>query len=598
MNLMIFLDEVTEFNGPLMLIPRSHRHGMIDVEAARGNGGWQDNVAADLKYSLDREAVAKLVTEGGITAPKGPRGSVLLFHPNLAHASAPNLVTPGTGRCSSSPIIASPTCPYPRASSRPEFLRQPRHASARRHGRDAGRLTVAPDTQERAAAPCWRKKGIRLGAGFFRNRRRAARVRPRPCPLPRSAFGSCSVSSRRAAPIIWARRSGCGARSMPGRWAAPSTAWSAATRRCARAFPPTRKAALRPETLLPAVIGGVLRRLDLASQPEPRRAAEAAENRALFSRHSTWRSSPLFRALLLTLAIPDEHRLAICVHHLVFDGWSIGLLARELSAGYAARKRRGGPWRPPPLSLGYGDYAAWQRQRSGAPAWGEALAWWENRLRGVPPLELPTDRPRAARVSGRGAGHRFVLAGGVAGRLRALAQREGTTIFSPVLLAAYETLLSKQAAQADFGIGVSVAGRTHRALEELVGMFVNTVVFRADLAGDPTFAGLVRRVRDEALEVLARQETPFEQIVDRLQLERDLSRNPVFQAGLFLQNAPRRRIPPWVRGARARGPRDSRGEIRPLVSLEEVPGGELRGSIEYSTDLSTRRRSRGSAIAT
>jgi hypothetical protein len=120
-NLMIFLDEVTEFNGPLMLIPRSHRHGMIDVEAARGGGGWQDNVAADLKYSLDREAIAKLVAEGGIIAPKGPRGSVLLFHPNLAHASAPNL-SPWDRTMLIVTYNSVANVPVPPGEPRPEFL--------------------------------------------------------------------------------------------------------------------------------------------------------------------------------------------------------------------------------------------------------------------------------------------------------------------------------------------------------------------------------------------------------------------------------------------------------------------------------------------
>ena len=156
--------------------------------------------------------------------------------------------------------------------------------------------------------------------------------------------------------------------------------------------------------------------------------------------------------------------------------------------GWPARRGRRG-WLP--SALGYGDYAAWQRRRAAEPAWESMLAWWENHLRGIPALELPTDRPRPARFSGRGAGHRFTLPGPAgADRLRALAKREGTTLFS-VLLAGYEAVLGRQSVQEDFGVGVSVAGRTHRGLEELVGMFVNTVVFRASLAGDPSFAGLV-----------------------------------------------------------------------------------------------------------
>ncbi len=339
----------------------------------------------------------------------------------------------------------------------------------------------------------------------------------------------------------------------------------------------------RPETLPAAAVRGTLRCLDLAAESEPRRKEEAAaaEGR-IFAEPFDLARPPLFRALLLTLA-PDEHRLAICVHHLVFDGWSIGLLARELAALYeAALAGRAAPLAS--LALGYGDYAAWQRRRAAEPGWGEALGWWENHLRGVPPLELPTDRPRPVRVSGRGAGHRFEVAGPVADRLRALAQREGTTLFA-VLLAGYEALLGRVAAQEDFGVGVSVAGRTHRALEELIGMFVNTVVFRARLAGDPPFAELVRRVRGEVLEVLARQETPFEQIVDRLELERDLSRNPLFQAGLFLQNAPAAEFRLGSAALEPVTPEITAAKFDLLVSWEETPGGGLRGSMEYSTDL-------------
>lgn len=121
LNAMLFLDEVTEFNGPLMLIPGSHRHGMIDVDAARGTGRWQDNVSADLKYSLDRGTIERLVGEGGIVAPKGPRGSVLLFHPNLAHASAPNL-SPWDRTMLIVTYNSVANVPVPPGEPRPEFL--------------------------------------------------------------------------------------------------------------------------------------------------------------------------------------------------------------------------------------------------------------------------------------------------------------------------------------------------------------------------------------------------------------------------------------------------------------------------------------------
>ncbi|HEX3728717.1 MAG TPA: amino acid adenylation domain-containing protein, partial [Opitutaceae bacterium] len=270
-------------------------------------------------------------------------------------------------------------------------------------------------------------------------------------------------------------------------------------------------------------------------------------------------------------------------HHAVFDGWSIGLLARELGAAYAALSA-GRPAELPPLALGYGDYAAWQRRRAGSPAWASHLDWWEQHLRGLPPLELPTDRPRPTRASGQGGGGVVRIGPAAVAGLRRIAAAEGTTLFT-VLLAAYETLLWRHSGQEDFGVGVSVAGRTHRSLEELIGLFVNTVVFRARPAGSLRFAELVRRIQAEAVEVLARQEIPFEQVVDRLHAERDLSRNPVFQAGLFLQNAPAAEfklgaarlepMPDRLRGAR----------FDLLYSFEETPAGALEGTVEYSADL-------------
>ncbi|HVW20930.1 MAG TPA: amino acid adenylation domain-containing protein [Opitutaceae bacterium] len=324
---------------------------------------------------------------------------------------------------------------------------------------------------------------------------------------------------------------------------------------------------------------GLLQTEDLSALPaSAREAAVAKREEEAGAAPFDLSRPPLLRARLLRLA-PDEHHLVVCVHHAVFDGWSIGLLARELAAAYAGRGRE-----LPALPLAYGDYAAWQRRRAAGPGWARQLDWWEEHLRGLPPLELPTDRPRPTRASGRGGGAAVRIAPAAVAGLRRVAAAEGATLFT-VLLAAFEALLWRHGGQEDFGVGVSVAGRTHRGLEELIGLFVNTVVFRARPAGPLRFAELVRRVQAEAVEVLARQEIPFEQVVDRLHAERDLSRNPVFQAGLFLQNAPAAEfrlgpsrlepMPDRIRGAR----------FDLLYSFTEAPDGGLEGTLEYSADL-------------
>ena len=321
-----------------------------------------------------------------------------------------------------------------------------------------------------------------------------------------------------------------------------------------------------------------------ALRPSPQAAAIAIREREIFSAPFDLARPPLLRARLLQLG-PDEHRLLFCVHHLVFDGWSIGVLVRELGALYAAFAK-GGADAPPlqPLPLQYADYAAWQRRRAVSPEWAESLKFWTDRLAGTPVLALPADRRRPAALSGRGAGHRFEIPAPLVGQIRALALRGNATPFM-TFLAAWQTLLGRYAGQTDFAVGSPVANRGHAALEELVGFFVNMIALRADLAGDPSFRGLLQRVVAATQAALAHQETPFEQIVERLNVARDLAHHPVFQAGFTFQGAAAEPVRLAGVEFRSRPSEIAAAKFDLLLVFEDAPGGGMRGLLEYSTDL-------------
>ncbi|MFI2353037.1 amino acid adenylation domain-containing protein, partial [Streptomyces sp. NPDC019443] len=235
---------------------------------------------------------------------------------------------------------------------------------------------------------------------------------------------------------------------------------------------------------------------------------------------------PLIRATLVRLA-PDEHVLALSVHHAVFDEWSDRVFRRELSALYEAF-REGEPDPLPPLSVQYADFAAWQRQWLTGDVLDLQLDYWKGRLAGAPVLELPTDRPRPPVRSSEGAAMRFTVAERTARKLRELSRRSGVTMFM-TLLAGLGVLLSRYAGSDDVVVGTPVANRNRTETEDLIGFFVNTLVLRTDLSGDPSFAELLGRVRETALGAFSHQDAPFEQLVDELATDRDRSRTPLFQ---------------------------------------------------------------------
>nr|BFE63262.1 hypothetical protein GCM10020063_077880 [Dactylosporangium thailandense] len=279
----------------------------------------------------------------------------------------------------------------------------------------------------------------------------------------------------------------------------------------------------------------------------------------------------LLRPALVKVA-QDDHLLAIAVHHIVTDGWSMDLFASEVAAHY-----RGGT--PPELPVRYRDYAAWQRANTGFAA---SVAFWRDGLAGVEPLDLPTDHPRPARQTFTGAEHSFPL--GLRDELPALSRDHGVTLHM-TLLAAFQAVLGRLSGQTDFAVGSPVAGRQPPELERLIGMFVNTVAVRAPLSGDPTFAELLGRVKEGCLDAYAHQDLPFEQLVQELNLPRDVRRSPIFQALFALQNYDEYDGRDWGGLTLGHWPAPvsaTRFELE--LYVKEAPG-ELWATVVYNTDL-------------
>ncbi|HEX7242060.1 MAG TPA: condensation domain-containing protein, partial [Longimicrobiaceae bacterium] len=290
---------------------------------------------------------------------------------------------------------------------------------------------------------------------------------------------------------------------------------------------------------------------------------------------------PLFRGQLLVLG-PGRHALFLTMHHAISDGWSLGVMIGELAALYDAfREGRDSPL--PELELQYPDFAAWQREYLSGAVLERQTEYWRERLAGVPALELPTDRPRPAVQSFRGESHWFTVPRDRTAALHALSQRLGATLFM-VGLAAFQGLLRRYTGQDDVVVGSPIANRTRREIEGIVGFFVNTLVLRGDVSGDPTFRELVARTRESALGAYAHQDLPFEKLVDEVQPERDLSRNPLFQVMYALQNAPASELE--LPGLRLTWDPPKSGTSKfDLMLWSQEREGVLDSCLEYNTDL-------------
>ena len=277
--------------------------------------------------------------------------------------------------------------------------------------------------------------------------------------------------------------------------------------------------------------------IDLGSLPAYEQQAEVSRMVTEDAQHSFDLSRvPLLKVKLVRLG-ETEHLLVLTLHHIVFDGWSAGILIRELSTLYKALPAGEQPTLPE-LPIQFADFARWQRQRMQGGVLDAELAYWKTKLSGqLPLLELSTDRARPPAQTFRGARQRLSLPANVSASLKSLSQREGATLFM-TLLAAFQALLHRYTGGEDIIVGVPIAGRNRLEVENLIGVFINTLALRTDLSGNPSFRQLLGRVRTTALEAYAHQELPFEKLVEELQPVRDLSRTPVFQVLFQLRNLP------------------------------------------------------------
>ncbi|WP_223278611.1 non-ribosomal peptide synthetase family protein, partial [Nostoc sp. 'Peltigera membranacea cyanobiont' 232] len=293
-------------------------------------------------------------------------------------------------------------------------------------------------------------------------------------------------------------------------------------------------------------------------------------------------SEALIRATLVILS-PTEQWLLVCMHHVVSDGWSIGVFVQELQALYNAYSQ--GQLSPLlPLPIQYADFAIWQRQWLQGEVLQNQLSYWEQQLANAPTfLPLPTDRPRPAVQTFNGAYLEFALSGELTQRLVQLSQEQGVTLFM-TLLAAYDTLLYRYTGQTDILVGTPIANRDRTEIEGLIGFFVNTLVMRTNLAENPTFNELLPRIREMALSAYAHQDLPFEMLVETLQPERDMSHTPLFQVMFALQNAHISEIELTGLTVSSLPIESSTAKFDLTLSMENTST-RLVGGWEYNTDL-------------
>src|SRR6185503_10043166 len=291
---------------------------------------------------------------------------------------------------------------------------------------------------------------------------------------------------------------------------------------------------------------------------------------------------PLLRVRLIRLGA-EEHVALVTMHHIVSDGWSIGVLVREVAALYTAYVR-GEESQLEELSVQYADFAHWQRTWLQGEVLDAQLDYWRAELADAPTvIDLPIDKPRPPVQTYRGAYHPVQLSSELSAQLRDLSRRHGSTLFM-TLLAAFDLLLCRYAGQEQVLVGSPIANRNRSETEGLIGFFVNTLVLRGDVRGNPSFGELLRRVRETALSAYAHQDLPFEKLVEELQPERDMSRTPLFQVMFVLQNAPGEVLE--LEGLSLSGV-ESAGDTAKFeltLGMQEL-GDMVVGSISYNRDL-------------
>src|SRR6185295_4661471 len=322
--------------------------------------------------------------------------------------------------------------------------------------------------------------------------------------------------------------------------------------------------------------------IDLRALPQaPRHAELVAIARDEARRPFDLVTGPLVRGVSLTLG-EEELALLFSMHHIVSDAWSIGVLLRELETLYNAFSQRE-PSPLPELEIQYADYAQWQRSCLTAQLRAAEVAYWQERLLGLPSaLELPTDRRRPPVQSFAGSVRSWRVDRALCGRLRSYGRQRGATLFM-TLLAAFEVILARHSGQEDLALGTPVMGRGHEQLEGLIGFFVSTLVLRVDLAGSPGFGELLERSRETVLSAFAHQELPFEELVASLDPARDLARTPLFQVMLVL-NPPL--VAPKLAGLSIEqlsvGSETAKFDLTLVLGERE---GAISGFAEYNRDL-------------
>ncbi len=313
--------------------------------------------------------------------------------------------------------------------------------------------------------------------------------------------------------------------------------------------------------------------------PEAAEAEARRQLRELADRVFDFAQAPLLRTALIRLG-EDHHVLVVIIHHIISDGWSISLLMREGRAIYHGLLA-GTPAKLRELPYQYVDFATWQRRWLRDDRLDSLLVYWQRRLAGVPLLQLPTDRPRPAVLTSRGASRQVRLPGAATAGLEALARDRQASLFM-VLTALFRLLLGRFAQQDDFAIGTFVSNRGSEAFEHLIGFFINSLALRGNLAGNPAVSELVAREREDGLEAFGHQEVPFEKVLEAVKPERSLSHTPIFQAMLVLQNFPQDE--PDGLEARPLAVETTHANVDLLLELREDREG-LIGRIDFNTDL-------------
>ncbi|MFL6332079.1 MAG: amino acid adenylation domain-containing protein [Pyrinomonadaceae bacterium] len=339
----------------------------------------------------------------------------------------------------------------------------------------------------------------------------------------------------------------------------------------------------RPVQVVAPALDVALPVIDLRHLPEAERETEMMRLALEEARRPFDLSKgPLLRTTLLRLG-EKSHLFLLTMHHIVSDGWSVGIILRELHALYEAYASGAEPALPVP-AVQYADYAAWQQGWLRGEVLERQLSYWRRQLAGAPPaLELPTDFPRPPVQTYRGTHELFALSADVSGQLYALSRREGVTLFM-TLLAAYQTLLSRYTGQDDIVVGTDVANRNRAETEDLIGCFINVLVMRGDLSGDPTFLELLGRVRESTLGAYAHQDLPFEKLIEELQPEREPSRPPLFQVAIVLQNTPSTAVEFPGLAVSALTVETEAIKYDLVLEMTETPAG-LTGMMHYNADL-------------